>query len=119
MFSINGTLVLQIGHFCIAYYILKKLLLAPAIAIIEQENRAHEELEQRIAQLAQNLSMLEQEKQLIWQEAYAHFAAHIPHPAPDIKPAIPSLNIIHYPPAQQEDFEKALTSAIIRKVEHG
>jgi len=118
MFSINVTLVLQIVHFIIAYFILKKILLAPALAVIHQENNLKKELADKSSSIAQALTLLEQEKQLLWQDAYATFEGTIPHATSSYKKdMLPPLNIIHYTPQQQAAFEKSLTATIVRKAE--
>ncbi len=78
MIAINGTLVLQLIHFFIAYLIIRFLILKPIITVIFKEKRLRDTLITRIQETKERVTQVEQEKLNALMRYKNYFAAHIP-----------------------------------------
>lgn len=78
MISLNATLIVQAIHFFIAYLILRFLLFRPALALINKERSAIEQVHYTIGQTKEHLT----EQQLVlreeWQACRDFFAQNRP-----------------------------------------
>ena len=78
MFAINGTLVLQLIHFFVAYLIIRFLILKPIITVIFKEKRLRDTVIARIQETKERVTQVEQEKMNALMRYKNYFAAHIP-----------------------------------------
>jgi hypothetical protein len=75
---VNGTLLVQAFNFFIAYMLLKKLLLKPAVAGIQQELAYRNNLQATVDARSHALTVKEQEKQWQWHTFQQSFRTKIP-----------------------------------------
>lgn len=76
--TINFTLIIQFLHFFIAYLIISRILLKPAIAIIQQEKKT----ENQLLLFAQSEELAIKEKKayqdVLWKNAFNEFSVNKP-----------------------------------------
>ncbi len=77
--NINATLLAQALNFFIVYWMLRRFLFKPAIAIIEHENAQKAALHDIINQQKKSLEIQEKERQRHWYLCQEYFAIHQPH----------------------------------------
>ncbi len=116
MIDINFTLILQIGHFIIAYFLLRIFLWKPVIDLIDKQDRKKEELERDLAKQKQLVEQKIFSLNRLWNNAQESFLVHMP-------PAI------HYggirneeeyrivEPHVSQDMIQALSEKIVEKVQ--
>lgn len=76
--TINLTLVVQIFHFIIAYFIISRLLLKPAIAIITCDENVEKDLLNLIKKRQMEVSDKEFVKNSLWQDSLVMFEKEKP-----------------------------------------
>ncbi len=64
----NGTLFLQIVHFCIGYCLLKHILLKPGLAVIQAQEAREQQLNYDIVALKNKLASHEVSKKELWRD---------------------------------------------------
>jgi len=78
--NINITVFIQIVNFAIVYAMLRKLLFAPTISIIEGETRSRVSLLHLIEQQKKNIAAQEKEREQFWHEWYDYCKTQQPKP---------------------------------------
>lgn len=76
--NINLTLIVQIIHFFVAFYIIKRFLLAPVIALISEDEHKMAIAHRDIAQSVKKFEHAEEVKQQQWQGFYTFVASCMP-----------------------------------------
>ncbi len=76
--NVNATLVIQAINFSIAYILLRKFLLKPAVAVMQHEQQEQESVKIVIAQQEQSLILKENERQKNWHNCRAYFKENRP-----------------------------------------
>ena len=76
--NINFTLVVQLINFFIAYILIERLLLRPAVAIIREEDEERFKLQNLVAFNKERLEQKEFDKQQEWRSLQEIFAKSIP-----------------------------------------
>jgi F0F1-type ATP synthase membrane subunit b/b' len=78
MIVLNMTLIFQVVHFLIAYFLLRTFLWKPVISRINEQDEKRELLEQELEGqqqiVEQKVFLLDQ----MWEEAHTSFLVHIP-----------------------------------------
>lgn len=64
----NGTLIAQLLNFCIGYYLLKYILLKPALAIIQAQEAREQQLNYDIVDFKNKLATQEAANKQFWRE---------------------------------------------------
>jgi hypothetical protein len=70
--NINFTLFIQAFNFFIAYFLITKFFLRPALAVVVQENSEQENLEKDVAVEKNKLLKKREEKQEMWRACQAY-----------------------------------------------
>ncbi len=92
--TINATLIIQMVHFIIAYFIIDRLLLRKAVGIIDHERSTQEVLMKEIESERETVAHKEQEKESLWHQFRKRFLLDSP-------------SIIEFPVFQ--DYEKTIS----------
>jgi len=117
---INGTLLVQIFHFLIAYVLLRYLFFKPVYGIIEKEDNAQKKqqdlLQDQKTRIAQQITL----KREAWQECQHYFKHHAPSLVNQepIDHKVPGIIVSAVPQEQVQKIRKELKELIISKVEH-
>jgi len=75
---INGTLLLQIFNFYVGYSILKRIILKPALRIIDQHDEKLKQLHHALVDLKNQISIHEEQSKKVWQECARKLVASSP-----------------------------------------
>jgi NAD-dependent oxidoreductase involved in siderophore biosynthesis len=78
--TLNATVIVQIFHFIIAYFIIDRLFLSKAVALIQKEKSEQETLMRAIQKERDAVARKQHEKNLAWQE----FQRQFQHTAPSL-----------------------------------
>lgn len=65
---LNGTLIAQIVHFCVGYYLLTHILLKPGLAVLQEYEARDARLNHDIVTLQQTLGEYEARRKKEWNE---------------------------------------------------
>lgn len=117
---INATLLVQAFHFFIAYVLLKKLLLRPAIAVIEDEQAQQDSLRAVVASRRILVQQKELERIAQWKGYQQEFLAKIP-PLEVERAVIKGIELSYsYEPLSPlvRNTAKQLSATIVAKVDH-
>lgn len=116
--TINLTLVVQIIHFIIAYFIISRILLKPAIAIIKDEKKERDDFSRLILNTEADIKSKELLKKSLWQGSLRQFKAS----QPDIEKPILGLSLktpkaLTFAQDSVEKIKQDLTTFVINKVQ--
>lgn len=75
---INGTLFVQIINFYAAYTILKRIILKPALTLIDKQNEYIQKIQHELVDIKYRIAAYEEQSKKIWQECAFQLAANVP-----------------------------------------
>ena len=122
MGMINTTLILQVVNFLLAFFVLKKLFFVPVMTSIQEEQSAHNKLNNSIMNYFQRIKEQEQKKEEAWLACRYSLAKKKPYiydeqlfVLRDIKSSLsaPLLDVVG-----EQRLEKEVEAAIVDKVSH-
>lgn len=93
MIDVNFTLFIQMGHFLIAFWLMKRYLWRPVIAAIDFQRQRRESLEAQLVGQQELLANKQVAIDHVWADAQQAFARH----APELKHTVCAI-----PPIQSE-----------------
>ncbi len=76
--TLNGTIIVQLINFIIAYFIIDRLLLRKAVALIQQECTEQDNLMKDIQKERDYVSDNEEQKKLEWEQFFQQFKQESP-----------------------------------------
>jgi len=76
--NVNATLFVQMFNFFIVYWMLRRLLFKPVVAIIQHEEAQEKALHDIIDQQKKSLDIQEKERQRHWYACQEYFTTHQP-----------------------------------------
>lgn len=117
--ELNGTFFVQIIHFAIVYYVLRKFLFRPIVDIIMQERAYAQSLHASIEQQNQIIEHMQSDKHEQWQEYTKVFAEQAPSldsavdkSCCDFEQPVEKMPVIH------EQELKATQSDLLKRIDH-
>lgn len=119
--QINMTLVVQAGHFLLAYVILKRFLLRPVFGVIEQETMQADALIETIKSRTIVVQEKTRENNERWARYQQEMRAQMPpieHYTPLLKDIAPTYTPIIYSPEYIKAITKDVATALTEKVKH-
>lgn len=116
--SINLTLLLQIIHFLIAYWILRRFLFAPIVQRLQQQDAERDTLRHRLTEHERNVIKAEEVKRAEWHDYQKTLQSSKPELASpgQFVPPIPSLEHIELSHEQRGELIGQLSKEIAQKV---
>jgi hypothetical protein len=78
MMNPNITLFIQMFHFWVAFFILKKLVWQPALVYLEKQEAEQQELESMLVDQRKAIAENEHRREKLWQDARQQFLCNIP-----------------------------------------
>lgn len=118
--QINMTLVVQAGHFLVAYVILKRLLLRPVFSVIEQETMQVDALVETI----ESRTVIVQEKKRDSKERWEHYQKEMRAQAPPeqqepiFRDISPTYTTVSYSPEYIKTITHKVATALTEKAKH-
>ncbi len=112
--SINLTLLVQIIHFLLAYWLLRRFLFVPIVQALQQEEAEQRQLKDRLHKHEQNVEKAEEVKHAEWRECHESLKSKKPllaSPAQFVPP-IPSLEQIELPQEKRHEIISQLSEQI-------
>lgn len=119
--EINFTLFVQAANFGIAYYLLKYLLFKPALALLEDQERDHQEAQKKLQDHEDALTEKRQAVELQWQSCKKKLKQQMPS---NVQSSVsffsnitPAFNPQVYDTVQHERTQKELEQVIVQRVD--
>jgi hypothetical protein len=118
--TVNATIIVQIFHFFIAYFLISQFFLKPIVQILFAEESEQNTLLAAINQYKKLISILEQKKNELWRSFREQFYQQIPHQLrlpvpmlafPPVKPKTISIE-------KQKELIDSISKEIITRVSH-
>lgn len=78
MIKVNVTLFFQIAHFLVAWWILRRFLWRPVIAVLDWQQRRKEKLEEQLERQQQLVAQKQAEIDALWRDAQQAFLVNTP-----------------------------------------
>jgi len=119
---INATLLVQGIHFLIAYGVLKKMVFAPAVSVVQREQAEQDRELRGIEQALLDVQASEKQNKDIWQECHQRVAEKIPSQKKRQSFIFKGISLELVPPhitdTELADLKKDLSKTIVRLVDH-
>lgn len=106
MIDINLTLIVQIVHFIIAYWLIKLGILKPLLNVIVQRNEYDARIKEHIASHTHQIATKEQEKRALWVSFQRFFSQHNPTSSSKPEPVEQAPLLINQPDPQLIKIEQ-------------
>lgn len=119
MAFINGTLILQVAHFIIAFYLIKYFLFKPVFAYIEAEDALQESLVSAVQEHQAAVAQKERELSDHWHGLRSHFAQHVPSfKIQRLATAKSSIEMPHFASESIQKMAQEVTKKLVSQVNH-
>ena len=120
MINVNFTLIIQGLNFLIAYVLINKLLLKPAIKIINQEEVLEQSLQLDLEKAKKNLEVIKNLKREKWERFQKHFSQNSPDVLKRMYERLerPAKPFVFEDLTQVEKLTKDLEDYLVNKVEN-
>ena len=116
---VNFTLVMQMAHFAVAYYLIDRVLMRTVVGTIEHDQHKEKQVESGIDQELAQVGILEEQKKELWQKIRLRIQKNGPkeqsismHKA--IEPLVKTENVLE--PTQITQYRDELSNFIVQKV---
>lgn len=116
--DINLTLVIQSVNFFIAYGIIRKFLLEPAVQVIKKEQAQQEKLNVVIRQQEEHMVLRGNERQKYWQACREYFRDHRPfiEQSSLLIKELPEISLPTVPAKLIDQLIKETQDALVKKI---
>ncbi|CDK30919.1 hypothetical protein [Candidatus Babela massiliensis] len=104
--SLNLTLLVQIINFLIAYFLLTRFLLKPALNLFKEDLSKRTSLKNNVIKIQDKVLRKEEHKALEWKKYQEYFMNHMPKISYDQNLKLDTLSIERVDKLKYEDLEK-------------
>lgn len=119
MAFINGTLIVQVFNFGIAFVLIKYFFFKPVLAHIAAEDSLQESLIASVQEHQSHVAAKEQELKEHWQSVRRYFAEHVPSlRSTSIFSKRPDIVIPEFGASQINRAAQEAADALVKKVDH-
>ena len=117
--TLNITLLVQVVHFLLAYFFLKRWLFAPLFVHIQQEDAVRDAQEAELASHEQKIHAARQEKVAELHECARYFSTNKPIVAeqPPAVEHVPEVPVVELSSAEQNKLKEDLVAAITNRAQ--
>ena len=117
--ELNGTFFVQIIHFGIVYYVLRKFLFRPVVDIIMQERAYEQSLHSSIEQQGKVIERMQLDKHEQWQEYRKVFAEQAPSLHSELDNKCCDVEMpVEKMPVVNEQVLKTTQTDLLKRIDH-